>query len=378
MNFFLNDSVLKVINTIENSGGEAYIVGGCVRDLLLGRSPEDFDITTSLPPERVLALFDKTVATGIKHGTVTVIEKGESFEVTTFRTDGIYSDSRHPESVSFVTDLKEDLSRRDFTVNAIAYNPKSGLTDLFGGVGDINRKILKAVREPQKRFSEDALRIMRLFRFSCQLGFEIEEETLNAALRLSPTLEGISRERIARELFKALCSKNPERLNPLIKTGALAFCKIGRGEIPKALSSLPEERCIRFYKFISDLKSDHSAVCSALKTDNVLLCFCKEVNEITKHPIKNTVDCKIALKNFSEKAVRSSLILNCGSDRLAQEVLNSNEPYRTIDLKIGGDDLKRLGYSGKEIGEKLEEITMYVIRNPKDNTKERLTEIISG
>ena len=186
------ENAARVIDRLTQNGYEAYIVGGCVRDSLLGLTVSDFDITTSAKPEKVIELFEKTVPTGIKHGTVTVMIGNEPIEVTTFRTEGVYNDSRHPEDVEFVSDIREDLSRRDFTVNAIAYNEKTGIVDLFGGMSDLENKILRAVGDPEKRFREDALRILRLFRFASQLGFEIEENTLNSALSLKDGLENIS------------------------------------------------------------------------------------------------------------------------------------------------------------------------------------------
>ena len=198
------ENAALVIDRLMQNGYEAYIVGGCVRDSLLGLAVSDFDITTAAPPEKVIELFEKTVPTGIKHGTVTVIIENEPIEVTTFRTEGIYKDSRHPENVEFVSDLKEDLSRRDFTVNAIAYDGDDGIIDLYGGLEDIKTRTLRTVRNPDERFCEDALRIMRLFRFASQLGFSIEENTEKSALSKLASLENISAERVFAELKKML------------------------------------------------------------------------------------------------------------------------------------------------------------------------------
>ncbi|MBR2043317.1 MAG: hypothetical protein IJ946_03150 [Clostridia bacterium] len=377
MLFPIKDNVLKVLSTIENAGGEAFIVGGCVRDMLLGATPDDFDVTTSLPPERVLTLFDKTVATGIKHGTVTVIINGESVEVTTYRTDGTYSDSRHPESVCFVKSLREDLARRDFTVNAIAYNPKTGIVDEFGGVDDLKNKILKAVGNPTKRFTEDALRIMRLFRFACKLGFSLDENTEKAALSLAASLSGISRERIATELFKALLSSFPERLTPLIKTGALSFCGINAGEISNKISVLPLDRDIRFYRAICELNSDHIKVCENLKTDKALPVFCCEVNAIINNPPKNATECKKALKLYSEKAVYTSILLNGSDTSVLEAVLKSGEAYKIKDLAVCGQDLMALGFRGKELGEALERLIDFVIEHPDKNDKTSLLSLLN-
>jgi len=204
--------VRQIIETLQEHGYEAYAVGGCVRDAILGREPQDWDITTSALPAQVKALFRRTVDTGIVHGTVTVMLDKTGFEVTTYRVDGKYEDGRHPTEVSFTASLAEDLKRRDFTINAMAYNETEGLVDLFGGEEDLRRGIIRCVGEAKERFSEDALRILRAFRFSAQLDFSIEEETLAAAKELAGTLKKISAERIYAELGKLLTSNHPGRL----------------------------------------------------------------------------------------------------------------------------------------------------------------------
>ena len=192
------------------NGYEAYAVGGCVRDSILGRVPGDWDITTSALPMQVKGLFRRTVDTGIQHGTVTVMLGRNGYEVTTYRIDGKYEDSRHPESVEFTPKLEEDLKRRDFTINAMAYNDEHGIVDIFDGVGDLQRKIIRCVGDPLERFTEDALRIMRAVRFSAQLGFSIEEETRKALKVLAPNLKHVSAERIQVELVKLLMSPHPD------------------------------------------------------------------------------------------------------------------------------------------------------------------------
>ena len=176
----LPEDVKAILHTLQEAGYEAYAVGGCIRDSLLGRRPDDWDITTSAKPQETKALFGKTIDTGIQHGTVTVMRHGRGYEVTTYRVDGEYEDGRHPKEVTFTASLKEDLKRRDFTVNAMAYNEKDGLVDLFGGRQDLEQKIIRCVGEANERFEEDALRIMRAVRFSAQLGFSIEERTKEA------------------------------------------------------------------------------------------------------------------------------------------------------------------------------------------------------
>ena len=208
-----------IINTLENAGYEAYAVGGCVRDTLLLRMPNDWDITTSAKPEQVKALFRRTVDTGLAHGTVTIMLEKEGFEVTTYRVDGEYEDGRHPKEVSFTASLEEDLKRRDFTINAMAYNPKRGLVDLFGGQEDLENKIIRCVGDPLERFTEDALRIMRAVRFSAQLGFSLEEKTKKALSVLAPNLKHVSAERIQVELVKLLVSPHPDYLRIAYETG---------------------------------------------------------------------------------------------------------------------------------------------------------------
>ena len=208
-----------IINTLNHAGFEAYAVGGCVRDSIMGRKPDDWDITTSATPGQVKRLFRHTVDTGIKHGTVTVLLQKMACEVTTYRIDGEYEDNRHPKEVVFTKSLEEDLKRRDFTVNAMAYHPKEGLVDLFDGIGDMGKKCVRCVGNPNERFSEDALRIMRCVRFSAQFGYEIEENTRAAAQELAENLKDISAERIRVELIKLLVSPNPDYLRAAYEMG---------------------------------------------------------------------------------------------------------------------------------------------------------------
>ncbi len=215
----LPQNVSEIIHTLNKAGYEAYAVGGCIRDSILGRNPNDWDITTSAKPDIIKELFRRTVDTGIEHGTVTVMIGNDSYEVTTYRTDGEYLDSRHPSSVEFVTNLKEDLRRRDFTINAMAYNDEEGLKDPFNGYGDLKLKIIRCVGNPQDRLSEDALRILRAVRFSAQLSFEIDKDTQKAIARLAPTLENISAERICTELLKLITSDHPEYIRNAYELG---------------------------------------------------------------------------------------------------------------------------------------------------------------
>lgn len=211
MNINTPKEVKLIIDTFYKNNFEAFMVGGCVRDILLGNLPKDYDITTSAKPEITISLFDKTIPTGLKHGTVTVLINNEPYEVTTYRTEGKYIDNRRPSSVDFVTDIKEDLSRRDFTINSLAYNQKVGLIDYFNGTDDIKNKIIRCVGNADKRFKEDALRMLRAVRFSCQLNFDIEENTYTAIKNNYKLIKNISSERIRDELCKILISENPSK-----------------------------------------------------------------------------------------------------------------------------------------------------------------------
>lgn len=222
MQIQLPAKVHNIIDTLEAAGYEAYAVGGCVRDSILGREPDDWDITTSARPEEIKRLFSRTIDTGIRHGTVTVMLDKEGFEVTTFRIDGDYEDGRHPNNVTFTASLEEDLRRRDFTINAMAYNEIRGLADLYGGLADIEAGVIRCVGDARERFTEDALRMMRAVRFSAQLGYRIDADTQAAITALAPNLQKISAERIQTELVKLVVSPHPDYLRIAYETGITA------------------------------------------------------------------------------------------------------------------------------------------------------------
>ncbi|MDD6074644.1 MAG: polynucleotide adenylyltransferase, partial [Clostridium sp.] len=212
-----------ILGELKSHGYEAYAVGGCVRDTLLGRIPGDWDITTSAKPQEVKAVFGRTIDTGLQHGTVTVMRDHVGYEITTYRIDGEYEDGRHPKEVAFTSSLEEDLKRRDFTINAMAYSPETGIVDIFGGVEDLRRGVIRCVGIARERFTEDALRILRAIRFSAQLDFSIEEETWKALSEIAPNLAHVSKERIAVELTKTLLSHHPERILMTRETGMTPF-----------------------------------------------------------------------------------------------------------------------------------------------------------
>lgn len=220
--FKLPENVNYIIHTLTEHGFEGYAVGGCVRDMLIGRIPQDWDITTSAKPEQVKALFSHTIDTGIEHGTVTVMLDHEGYEVTTYRIDGEYEDARHPKEVTFTANLVEDLKRRDFTINAMAYNETAGLIDVFDGSGDLERRVIRCVGNPTERFTEDALRMLRAVRFAGQLGFTIAPETKDGVRMLAPSIQKVSAERIQTELVKLLISDHPEELKTAYELGLTA------------------------------------------------------------------------------------------------------------------------------------------------------------
>ena len=377
MRFPLPKPVIYILETLEKAGFSAYCVGGCVRDLLLFKSPFDYDITTSAKPDQIKALFENTVDTGLKHGTVTVIIEHTPYEVTTFRADGEYKDHRKPNTVDFVDNINEDLSRRDFTINAMAYNMPDGLVDIFSGENDIKEKILRAVGEPKKRFNEDALRILRLFRFSSTLNFSIEQNTLSAAIECANELESISRERIASELFKILLSDYPNNSLPLFNNGSLKFLGINKANFCN-FSSLPSERFIRFAAFCKNSGCDSVKLCEELKLDNELKRYCNNITGVFNNLPNSCAEIKTSMRDFSEKATEDALLL-CGKDfSKVNEIITSSEPYLISHLKVNGEDLLKLGLSGTEIGKTLKELSNAVINNPSLNNKDALLSILKN
>ena len=382
---FLPSDTEYIIETLQKNGYEAFAVGGCVRDMLNGDTPHDFDITTSAEPETVMSLFEKTVPTGIKHGTVTVIINGVPNEVTTYRTDGEYRDHRRPDSVIFVKSLREDLARRDFTVNAMAYNKKDGLKDFFGGREDIENRILRAVGEPGRRFYEDALRIMRLFRFSSVLGFDIEENTLKAALEYAPTLKSVSAERIYSELLKTLCGKNPAALKPLTDIGGLGFLGVNTSPDYGILPLLGSADT-KLFAFLYSGGAEVRAALDFLRVPNKTKKAAQDMLTLLNMPFPKTKpEIKEMLYLTSPPSAenyfdyRSAYGKDCAAARdMLTEIIKNGEPYRISDLKIGGRDLKKCGISGRAIGETLEKLRRSVLKNPELNTRSELIKAVKN
>ena len=365
--FKIPQKVESVINRLTKNGYKAYIVGGCVRDIFLGKAPNDFDITTSAKPHEIINLFEKTVPTGIKHGTVTVLIDNQPIEVTTFRTEGEYTDNRRPDNVEFVNNLREDLARRDFTVNAIAYNHTDGVIDYFGGKEDLQNKILKAVGNAEKRFSEDALRILRLFRFASTLNFKIEENTFNAALKCSHLLQNVSRERIFEELNKAVLGDNFKIFKPLIETNALDFLNICQVPDFEKIKNLQNRPLLCLYVFLG------SNALKELKPSNEKKEYFKTLDILSGMDLPQTdADIKEMLNISNSEILNDFFILKGLNTERLKSVIASGEPYSISHLRINGNDLKNMGYKGEEIGNILEYLRKVVILNPKKNTKENL------
>ncbi len=379
----LPQNVCFILDSLESHGYEAFAVGGCVRDMLMGITPHDFDVTTNALPEEVKAIFPHTADTGIKHGTVTVIHDGTPVEITTYRTEGAYTDSRRPDSVEFVSDINCDLARRDFTVNAICYSPKRGLVDPYGGQQDINDRILRAVGDPETRFGEDALRILRLFRFAAKLCFTPEENTLSAALKLSGTLSLVSIERIAAELLKAAVGRNPAAATPLIKSGGLSFIGINDCDGLAGIQNLSNDVNLRIFALLYLCGCDAGKTAKQLKLKNSTVNYCADMQSLLQLPLpKDRAQIKSVLKKHDNKLIFDiadfySAIYKKDLSTLKHEteqVLKSHEAYRLDMLQIGGNDLTPIGISGRDIGIVLEKLLDRVIIEPQLNTK---TELLS-
>lgn len=435
----LPENVKAIITTLEKAGFEGYAVGGCVRDTLLRKEPDDWDITTNASPGQVKALFKRTIDTGIKHGTVTVLMDRETYEVTTYRIDGEYEDGRHPKEVVFTASLLEDLKRRDFTINAMAYNDKSGIVDEFGGIQDLENKVIRCVGNPIERFTEDALRMMRAVRFSGQLGYEIEEKTGQAVTQLAPALSKISAERINTELTKLMLSKHPDYIRKAYELGMTKVffpefdsametyqnnphhCYSVGEHILHSLLNVPAEKVLRFAMLFHDLgKSvtktvdeegiDHfygHVEKSADMADDIMrrLRFDNDTREKVVRLVKYH-DLKI---NPTAKGVRRAIV-KVGEDLFPQllevkradflaqsmykrdekeaelkklmvlyeEVLEKKDCVSIKTLAVNGSDLIEAGMKpGKSIGEALQKMLDLVLEDPSLNTKEYLLSQIS-
>lgn len=431
------EQVKTALHLLQNSGFEAYAVGGCVRDSLLGHAPDDWDITTSARPEETEAVFQayRLIETGLQHGTVTVILDGMPLEITTFRVDGAYLDARHPESVAFTRSLRDDLARRDFTVNTLCWNEKDGIVDLFGGIADLQNKILRAVGEPDKRFQEDALRILRGIRFAAVLGFTLEAETANSILRNRQLLSAVAKERIRTEFGKLLCGQNApqilERFHEVIEVfipelrplvgcpqNTKYHCLDVFHHTLATVAHIPPSEIPRLCMFFHDFGkpacrrtdsdgTDHfkgheqksaeiaEPILRRLRYDNRTV---KTVTErIRIHDTKSAVTkvqakkllSKIGVDNY--RALMDMKRADCRGkaeshaideklqkmDALLTEILTNNECFSLKQLSVNGNDLKNIGMTdGKTICAALEALLCAVIEERCPNEKAALLQII--
>ncbi len=417
MNIKVPDRAAAIIKRLESEGYEAYVVGGCVRDSILKKKPNDWDITTGAKPSVVKSLFSVTIDTGIKHGTVTVMMGRVGFEVTTFRVDGDYSDGRHPDSVCFTASLTEDLRRRDFTINAMAYSDSTGLVDEFGGISDLKAHVIRCVGDPVERFGEDALRMLRAVRFAGQLGFEIEEETFDAIKKLAPTIKKVSAERIAKELEKLLISKRPEDISLCHKSGLFAvimpeldeFFSEKAGEASKLLCAIGKSKAaddktlmrLRWSLLLLPLGSEQAGkIIKGLKYDNDTLAIVKKLTELLCNPVeideyevRRTVNAAghdlmpvlfEARRGLSENGCNVSLACETFQpdsldkvEAMYKKVFDDGDATSIKELALTGNDLMAAGVPrGKEIGRVLSALLERVLKDPELNEKEKLLELV--
>ena len=405
----LPKNVSTILKTLKSNSYEAYVVGGCVRDSILGVRPSDYDITTSATPMEVKKLFKKTVDTGIEHGTVSVVFYDDNipsiYEVTTFRIDGEYEDSRHPKSVSFTTSLVEDLSRRDFTINAFAYDENKGLIDEFMGLYDLRKKTIRCIGNPVDRFTEDALRILRSVRFAAKLGFKIDSSTENAAKILAPTLQNISKERVQVEITKTITSKNPTYIEKVFELGLAPYITKDFDRIITndnlavtknvniAYASLLYNNENIAKNILKDLKLSNDVI----KSVCTMLSSKKYIDLLNRSSDRIDLNAKV-LKVSKFQVVVKKLINELGFE-LAEEFLDliifkhidnfnflhalellknykkSNTPIFIKDLNINGKDLMEIGFKGEEVGASLNSILNIIHERPELNEKEILINI---
>lgn len=382
-------TVLRVLNAHEYP---SCIVGGCVRDMILGVPPHDWDVATAARPEQVMALFPDSIPTGIKHGTVTV-RSGSSFvEVTTFRTEADYSDHRHPDVVTFVGDLSSDLSRRDFTINAIAITADGTIVDPYHGIDDIHAGIIRCVGSADQRFDEDALRMLRAFRFSSRLGFSIEENTYQAILKNAPFTAGLSAERVRDEIEKILLTPHPEAIFDVIRCGLLDTYlqkHLSRPDGLLCLAAISRKSLPRWAAFSYVLAADEciSRVDSfllSLRLDNRSIRCCADASDMLRCPPPDSAPSwKRFLAKYGVDAVECAALC-CDAiyggqfESAFRKVLNSGECFSLKHLAVNGKDLATLGFSGKALGEMLNFLLDYVIDHPENNTREILLSLAAA
>ena len=394
------EDVENIIKELENAGYEAYIVGGCVRDSIMGINPKDWDITTSALPQDIKRVFKRTIDTGIKHGTVSVLVNKSTYEITTYRIDGEYGDGRHPNSVEFSTSLEEDLKRRDFTINAMAYSHKDGLIDLFGGIRDIKAKRISCVGKAFERFDEDALRMLRAVRFAAVLGFSIEENTFAAIGTLADKLKLVSKERVFIELDKTVCSKNAYYIKEVYNSGLYKYISQNFNAVKENsyldmlyIKGIESKRHIAWTVFMKDIDASLAkTILKELKVDRdtftkvfVLTSYVKVKLPDNEISIRKLLS-KIGFERFRDLIYIKRLLL----ERLeeSKEVLKAIEEkldYIQMQgqaisiamLDIKGDDLMKLGIKkGPVIGKILDDLLLSVLERPELNSKEVLLNMV--
>lgn len=385
--------VRQILFSLQSRGFAAYLVGGCVRDILLGVRPQDWDICTSALPEQVMDIFPGSRPTGIKHGTVTVVIGSRSAEVTTFRSESDYADHRHPSSVAFVGDLTTDLMRRDFTMNAMAVSADGLIIDPFGGTEDIQRGCIRCVGAPEKRFDEDALRMLRAFRFSSRLGFEIDPTTLAAIGKKSLLAAGLAAERVSAEVEKILLTARPETVHTVISLGLLDKY-LDRRNVPEKeqlhrIAALPKKALER-WAALCRLLIQSGAIRSTewflteLRLDSRSIRCCNDACEMLDGAApESPLEWKRLLYRYGVDSVSCAAHCRdalCGesSYRTLKTVIKSGECFSMKQLAVNGDDLAALGLSGRELGEMLSFLLGYVMEYPDNNRRELLLSLASA
>lgn len=400
-NMDIPKDVIYILETLNNKGFEAYIVGGCVRDILLNTKPKDWDITTSAKPVEVKSLFDRTFDTGIQHGTITVVLNKENYEVTTYRVDGEYEDGRHPKGVEFTANLQEDLLRRDFTMNAIAYHPTEGYKDFFGGQEDIKNRIIRGVGNPATRFQEDGLRMLRCVRFSAQLGFSIEECTYTALCENIQLIEKISAERIRVEMEKLWLSKYADKMVFLWESGLLGCIDtklndeiVGnenfRNELLKQLDT-----CEKIPTFVWAVVMQNYTVKEAkkffkkLKFDNYTMNRVCEYLKYLKIPMSESyyemrkiigeLGAEITLEIIKlQKIIGVSTLLYSG-EKIVGDIVANSDCCVIADLAVNGETLINMGVEkGKKMGDILKYLLDEVHKKPELNNVDELEKMVRG
>lgn len=369
----LPDGARFILERLDAAGFEGFAVGGCVRDALLGLQPKDYDICTNAQPQEMQRIFAdcRVIETGLQHGTLTVLRDGEPYEVTTYRIDGDYADHRHPDKVTFTRSLDADLARRDFTVNAIAYNPRHGLIDLFEGQKDLQKKLIRCVGEAQRRFDEDALRILRALRFAAVYGFAIEEETAQAAHLLKSTLKHVARERITVELSKLLCGAGAQEI--LLRHGAVIAEVLPAALHAEATAQAPAQLPIRLAHLLQDAQ-DVKAALGALRLDNATAKAAMELIALKDRlEPENAVQWRKLLHETGQERTQQLAAWKQWNVQPLQDILARGDCWNLKMLAVTGKDLMAAGFApGRGIGQTLESLLLAVMEERVENQRAAL------